>query len=52
MCPVSGFKAESTFVWVIWGQKYWFCCQPCIEEFVLLAKEKPEEVKLVERYVR
>lgn len=52
LCPVSGFKAEPTFAWAIGGQKYWFCCQPCIDEFVLLAKEKPETVKPVERYVR
>lgn len=52
VCPVSGFKAEPTIAWQIGGQNYLFCCQPCIDEFVLLAKEKPEEVKPVERYVR
>jgi YHS domain-containing protein len=52
LCPVSGIKAEATFTWAISGQKYWFCCQPCIDEFVLLAKEKPDMVKPVEHYVR
>lgn len=51
-CPISGFKAEPTFAWLIGGQKYWFCCQPCIDEFVLLAKERPEGVKPAERFVR
>ena len=51
-CPVSGSKAEPTFAWVIGGQKYWFCCQPCIDEFVLLAKERPEGVQPAERFVR
>ena len=52
LCPVSGFKAEPTFAWAVGGQRYWFCCQPCIDDFVLLAKEQPERVKPVEGYVR
>ncbi len=51
VCPVSGFKAEATITWVVGGEKYVFCCQPCIDEFVLLAKEKPHEVQPAARYV-
>ncbi|MBX7106164.1 MAG: hypothetical protein K1X57_18940 [Gemmataceae bacterium] len=52
VCPVSGFKAEAVFTWVVGGDRYTFCCQPCIDEFVLLAKERPDEVRPADRYVR
>lgn len=52
VCPVSGFKAEATITWVVGGERYVFCCQPCIDEFVLLAKEKPAAVRPAETYVR
>ena len=50
VCPISGFKAEPKFAWVVGGQTYWFCCQPCVDEFVLVAKERPGEVKAEEEY--
>lgn len=52
ICPVSRFKADSMTSWIIGGQHYAFCCQPCIDEFVLLAKEKPEDVQPAARYIR
>lgn len=51
VCPVSGFRAEPAFAWVVGGETYLFCCQPCVDEFVLLAKEKPDEVRPAARYV-
>jgi hypothetical protein len=50
LCPVSMTKANSKFTWVIGGKPYEFCCPPCVDEFVALAKEKPEEVQDPEFY--
>lgn len=51
VCPVSGFKADSSITWVVGRERYAFCCQPCIDEFVLLAKEKPDDVRPAASYV-
>ena len=51
-CPVSGFKSDQSVAWVVGGERYAFCCQPCIDEFVLLAKEKPDDVRPAVGYVR
>ena len=50
ICPVTLTKANSKFSWVIGGKTYEFCCPPCVDEFVALAKEKPDEVKEPEEY--
>ena len=52
ICPVSKTKANPKFTWVIGGKTYEFCCIPCIEEFVALAKEKPGEVRDPKEYVK
>ncbi len=52
ICPISKTKANPKFTWVIGGKTYSFCCVPCIEEFVLLAKEKPAEIKDPKDYVK
>jgi len=50
ICPVTLTRANPKFSWVIDGKTYEFCCPPCVDEFVALAKEKPEEVKPPEFY--
>jgi YHS domain-containing protein len=50
LCPISMTKANAKFAWVIDGKTYEFCCPPCVDEFVALAKEKPDEVKPPESY--
>jgi len=50
ICPISETLANPQFTWVIGGKTYEFCCTPCIEEFVALAKEKPQNVKPPEAY--
>ena len=52
LCPVSMTKASPQFSWVIGGKTYEFCCPPCVDEFVALAKEKPGDVKPPEFYVQ
>ena len=43
-------KANPKFPWIIDGKTYEFCCPPCVQEFVALAKEKPGEIKDPESY--
>lgn len=50
ICPVTLTKANPKFSWVIDGKIYEFCCPPCVDEFVTLAKEKPEEIMPTEFY--
>ena len=52
LCPVTLTKSNPDLTWVIGGKKYEFCCPPCVEEFVTLAKTKPEEVKPPEAYLK
>jgi hypothetical protein len=52
LCPVTLTKANPQCSWIVGGKKYEFCCPPCINEFVTLAKTKPEEVKDPGQYVK
>ena len=52
LCPVTLTKANPKFTWIIGGQPYEFCCPPCVDEFVKLAKEKPDELKSPSEYVQ
>lgn len=38
LCPITRTKAHPACSWVIDGRTYLFCCPPCIDEFVRLAK--------------
>ena len=50
LCPISMTKANPAFTWVVDGKTYEFCCPPCVDEFVTLAKEKPDQIKPPEFY--
>jgi len=52
ICPVTLTKANPKCAWIVGGQNYEFCCPPCVDEFVALAKSKPEEVKEPDHYVK
>ena len=52
ICPISLGKANPDFAWVVGGKKYEFCCPPCVDEFVALAKNNPSEIKEPEEYVK
>lgn len=52
ICPVTRTKANPECRWVIGGRSYQFCCPPCIDEFVRLAKEQPAEIQPPEHYVK
>jgi len=50
ICPITLTKANPKFSWVIDAKTYEFCCPPCVDEFVALAKDKPDEIKPPEFY--
>ncbi len=52
ICPVTFTKANPKIAWQVDGKKYLFCCPPCVDEFVRIAKEEPETLKLPEEYVQ
>ena len=52
ICPVTLTKANPKFTWIINGKSYEFCCPPCVDEFVRIAKESPEQLKDPEHYIK
>lgn len=52
ICPISKTKANEAFAWIIDGKTYTFCCPPCIDEYVRLAKERPDELKSPEDFIK
>ncbi len=52
ICPISMTKANPEFTWIIDGKPYQFCCPPCVDEYVRLAKERPEELQAPDTFVK
>lgn len=52
ICPITMTKANPDFTWIVGGEAYEFCCPPCVDEFVMLAKTSPDEIGPPEDYVR
>jgi YHS domain-containing protein len=52
ICPVTLTKANPKFTWTIDGKPYEFCCPPCVDEFVKMAKEEPEKVELPDTFIK
>jgi len=52
ICPVTRTKADPRCTWVVGGKDYQFCCPPCIDEFVRLARERPDAVAEPDTYRR
>jgi YHS domain-containing protein len=52
ICPVTQTKANSNCTWIVNGKQYQFCCPPCIDEFVKLAKEYPEQIREPRDYIQ
>jgi YHS domain-containing protein len=52
ICPITLTKANDKLTWVVNGKTYEFCCPPCLEEFVQMAKERPTELKDPAQYVK
>ena len=52
ICPVTFTKANPKIHWQVDGKKYLFCCPPCVDEFVRMAKEEPDSIKAPKAYVQ
>ncbi len=52
ICPVTFTKANPQVAWQINGKKYLFCCPPCVDEFVRMAKEEPDSILEPEDYIK
>lgn len=52
VCPITMTKANPKFTWIIGGKAYEFCCPPCIDEYVLLAKTSPKEILDPSEYIK
>ncbi len=52
VCPVTRTKADPRCAWTVNGKRYLFCCPPCVDEFVRLAKDYPDRVLEPDRYVK
>lgn len=44
ICPITRTKANTDCAWIIGGETYFFCCPPCIDEFLGQAKTTPEQI--------
>ncbi len=52
LCPITRTKANQDCDWVVAGHRYAFCCPPCIDEFLELAKNRPEAVLPPQEYIK
>lgn len=52
ICPITETKANPKFTWVVDGKSYLFCCPPCVDEFVKMAKSSSEPLPTPESYVK
>jgi hypothetical protein len=50
LCPITYTKADPSCTWTIDGSRYSFCCPPCIDEFLSLAKTAPDQVRTPQAY--
>lgn len=51
-CPITMTQASAKFPWIVGGQKYLFCCPPCVAEFVKQAKADPKSIKAPAAYIQ
>lgn len=52
ICPITLTKANPKCAWIVGGKSYEFCCPPCVEEFVKLAKLEPVKIQEPDQYVK
>jgi hypothetical protein len=52
ICPVSGSRGNPAITWRIGGESYSFCCPPCIEDLVRIAKDSPQDLKPAAHFVK
>jgi hypothetical protein len=54
ICPVTLTLANPACTWIIGGKKYEFCCPPCVDNFLEMAKSEQtaKEIQDPEYYVK
>lgn len=52
ICPITLTKANPRCAWIVGGKSYEFCCPPCVEEFVKMAKQEPDKIQEPNQYVK
>lgn len=51
ICPITYTKANPACSWIIGGKEYLFCCPPCIDEFLTMAKSDTPRIEDPSYYV-
>jgi hypothetical protein len=52
LCPISGTKANPEFTWIIDGKPIEFCCPPCVDEYLALAKSTTDPLPDLESFIK
>jgi hypothetical protein len=52
VCPITLTKANPKCAWVVAGKEYEFCCPPCVDEFIRMAKKEPEKIEEPSAYIK
>ena len=52
ICPITLTKANAKCAWIIGGKSYEFCCPPCVDEFIKMAKTDSEKILAPTDYVK
>lgn len=51
ICPITRTKANPACSWIIGGNEYYFCCPPCIDEFLMTAKSDASKIEPPSFYI-
>jgi hypothetical protein len=51
VCPITNNKAEANCAWIVQGQRYEFCCTPCLDKFIRWAHDEPAKIKNADEYI-
>jgi hypothetical protein len=51
ICPVTDKKANAECAWIVQGQRYEFCCPPCLDTFMGWAHYEESKIKDADTYV-
>ncbi len=52
ICPITLTKANPDFTWIVAGKSYEFCCPPCVDEFVTMAKTQSDQIMEPDFYIK
>lgn len=52
LCPITSTKANPKFAWIIDGKPFQFCCPPCIDEYINMAKTSADPLPDPESFIK